>query len=157
MKCRPVRAVFLAAFAVALAALPQADLSAATPAKVHVVVIDSDGFQAFFAQETGMFKRAGLDVEITNLAKGQAAVEAVATGNAQIGIANTLTLAQARERGLPIAWISPAAVAVNSNPSNAFVVWPSSAIKNAKDLTGKTVGTISLSGLIRLTLNAWID
>jgi NitT/TauT family transport system substrate-binding protein len=156
MKSLPIRAVFTVCLAVALLALP-ATIFAATPAKVHVVVIDSDGFQAFFAQETGMFKRAGLDVEITNLAKGQAAVEAIATGNAQIGIANTLTLAQAREHGLPISWIAPAAVAVNSNPSNAFVVWPSSPIKGAKDLTGKTVGTISLSGLIRLTLNAWID
>jgi NitT/TauT family transport system substrate-binding protein len=152
-----IRPVFIAVFATALAALPATTLFAATPAKVHVVVIDADGFEAFFAQELGMFKRAGLDVELSNLTKGQAAVEAVATGNAQIGIANTLTLAQAREHGLPISWISPAAVAVNSNPSNAFVVWPSSPIKSARDLTGKVVGTISLSGLLRLTLNAWID
>jgi NitT/TauT family transport system substrate-binding protein len=141
-----IRPVFIAVFATALAALPATTLFAATPAKVHVVVIDADGFEAFFAQELGMFKRAGLDVELSNLTKGQAAVEAVATGNAQIGIANTLTLAQAREHGLPISWISPAAVAVNSNP-----------IKSARDLTGKVVGTISLSGLLRLTLNAWID
>jgi NitT/TauT family transport system substrate-binding protein len=157
MKNTPVRGAFIAAFAIALLGLPPATISAAGPAKVHVVVIDSDGFEAFFAQELGMFKRAGLDVEISNLNKGQAAVEAIATGNAQIGIANTLTLAQAREHGLPTSWISPAAVAVNSNPSNAFVVWPSSPIRSARDLNGKTVGTISLSGLIRLTLNAWID
>jgi NitT/TauT family transport system substrate-binding protein len=148
---------FLASLTAALLALRPKLLRAATPAKLHVVVIDADGFQAFFAQETGIFKRAGLDVEITSLTKGQAAIEAIATGNAQIGIANTLTLAQAREHGIPISWISPAAVAVNSNPSNAFVVWPSSPIKTAKDLTGKTVGTISLSGLLRLVLSAWID
>ena len=151
------RNAFVASLSAALAALPPRMLGAATPSKLHVVVIDADGFQAFFAQEMGMFKRAGLDVEITSLTKGQAAIEAIATGNAQIGIANTLTLAQAREHGIPISWISPAAVAVNSNPSNAFVVWPSSPIKTAKDLTGKTVGTISLGGLIRLALNAWID
>jgi NitT/TauT family transport system substrate-binding protein len=151
------RQTFALSLSSALFALRPQISRAATPAKLHVVVIDADGFQAFFAQELGMFKRAGLDVEITSLNKGQAAIESIATGNAQIGIANTLTLAQARERGLPIAWISPAAVAVNSNPSNAFVVWPSSPIKSAKDLAGKTVGTISLSGLIRLALNAWID
>jgi NitT/TauT family transport system substrate-binding protein len=151
------RPVFVANLTSALLGLRSTMLRAATPVKLRVVVIDADGFQAFFAQETGIFKRVGLDVEITSLTKGQAAIEAIATGNAQIGIANTLTLAQAREHGLPISWISPAAVAVNSNPSNAFVVWPSSPIKTAKDLTGKTVGTISLSGLLRLALNAWID
>jgi NitT/TauT family transport system substrate-binding protein len=151
------RHVFVASLTSALLALWSKMVRAATPVKLHVVVIDADGFQAFFAQETGIFKRVGLDVEITSMTKGQAAIEAITTGNAQIGIANTLTLAQAREHGLPISWISPAAVAVNSNPSNAFVVWPSSPIKTAKDLTGKTVGTISLSGLLRLALNAWID
>jgi ABC-type nitrate/sulfonate/bicarbonate transport system substrate-binding protein len=151
------RRVFVASLSFALLVLRSKMLRAATPAKVHVIVIDADGFQAFFAQDTGIFKRAGLDVEITSLTKGQAAIEAIATGNGQIGIANTLTLAQAREHGLPVAWISPAAVAVSTNPSNAFVVWPSSPIKTAKDLTGKTVGTISLSGLLRLVLNAWID
>jgi NitT/TauT family transport system substrate-binding protein len=151
------RKVFCAALAIALLVLPSTTLRAAGSTKLHVVVIDSDGFEAFFAQDTGMFKRAGLDVELTNLVKGATAIEAVSTGNAQIGIANTLSLAQAREHGIPITWISPAAVAVSSNPSNAFVVWPSSPIKSLKDLTGKTVGTISLGGLIRLVLNAWID
>ena len=146
-----------ACLAAALLLLPAGTVHAAAPVKVHVVVIDSDGFEAYFAQDTGMFKRAGLDVELTNLVKGPEAVAAIVSGAAQIGIANTLSLAQARERGLPLTMISPAAVAVSSNPSNAFVVWPTSPIKTVKDLTGKTVGTISLAGLIRLVLNAWID
>lgn len=146
-----------AALALLLLLLPSTRLQAAGPARVHVAVIDSDGFEAFFAQETGIFKRAGLDVDITNLIKGPAAIEAVVSGNAQIAIANTLSLAQARERGLAVTMISPAAVAVSSRPSNAIVVWPSSPIKTAKDLSGKTIGTISVGGLIRLVLNSWID
>lgn len=154
---RTVRALAVALVAFVVLVLPSATLCAAAPVKLKVAVIDSDGFEAFFAQDTGMFKRAGLDVEITNLVKGPAAIEAAVSGNTQIAIANTLSLAQARERGLPITWIAPAAVAVSNRASNAIVVWPSSPIKTAKDLDGKTVGTISLAGLIRLALNAWID
>jgi NitT/TauT family transport system substrate-binding protein len=150
------RAQFLPLASVALAPFVPSAARASGP-KLTVAIIDLDGFQACFAQDLGIFKKYGLDVDLINPRNGPAAIEAAVTGNANIAIANTLSLAQARERGLPLTWIAPGGQTVSDRVTNAVVVAPSSPFKSAKDLTGKTIGTISIQGLLRLVLNAWID
>ncbi len=126
--------------------------------KLTVAIVDNDGFQAYVARDTGLFQRAGLDVDIQNLSKGSAVAAAVTSHDVAIGISNIVTIAQAVERGLPFQFIAPASMEFSSStPTTQLVAWPRSSIRSAKDLNGKVLGAQTTSGLIRLVEEAWID
>ena len=67
----------------------------------------SDAYaEAIYALDAGFFDSAGLDVDVANLANGTAIVTGIITGALDIGIANTFTLANAHNHGLPLVMIA---------------------------------------------------
>src|SRR5580658_5710396 len=62
---------------------------------------------AYYAQETGAFKRAGLNVDIQQFRGGSAILAAIAGGALDVGIGNPLPLANAHEHGLGFVYIAP--------------------------------------------------
>ncbi len=113
--------------------------------------------EVYYAQDMGFFKKAGLTVEIQTLANGAAVASAVASGALQIGDSNTLSLATARQKGLPFAIFAPGALYSSTAPTTALAVAASGPIHTAKDLTGKILAGVSLGGLDQLSLEAWLD
>jgi NitT/TauT family transport system substrate-binding protein len=105
----------------------------------------------------GFFKKAGLNVEIQTLANGAAVASAVASGAMQIGDSNTLSLATARQKGLPFVIFAPGAIYSSASPTTALAVSVNGPVQNAKDLTGKILAGVSLGGLDQLSLEAWLD
>jgi NitT/TauT family transport system substrate-binding protein len=124
---------------------------------VSVAVTTTDGYTAYIAQDTGMFKRAGLDVAIEMLGTGAAIAAAVAGGTVDIGTSNVVTLAQAHVKNLPFSIIAPGSMYLSSAPNAQFVVMPQSAVRTAKDLDGQTVAGVSVAGIFRLAMDSWID
>ena len=55
---------------------------------------------AYYAQELGLYKKAGLDVELVQLQNGVAIAAAVVGGSVHVGASQILTLAVARLRGV---------------------------------------------------------
>ena len=105
----------------------------------------------------GFFKKAGLTVEIQTLANGAAVASAVASGALQIGDSNTLSLAVARQKGLPFVIFAPGALYTSTAPTTALAVSVNGPVHTAKDLTGKILAGVSLGGLDQLSLEAWLD
>ncbi len=126
-----------------------------------VIHIGSAGKEAdaevYYALDLGFFKKAGLNVDVQTLANGPAVAAAVASGALDIGDANVLSLAIAREKGLPFVLLAPGAVYAHTNPTTQFVIAPSSTSKSAKDLNGTTVAGVSLGGLDQISIQAWIE
>jgi NitT/TauT family transport system substrate-binding protein len=116
-----------------------------------------NGAEAFYAQDQGFFKKAGLDVEVSPMANGGAIVAAVASGALDIGFTNLFSFVTAYARGIPVTLIAPAAVYLSSSPAQALLVRKDSPVKSGKDLNGKIVACDGLKGITQITASAWID
>jgi NitT/TauT family transport system substrate-binding protein len=113
--------------------------------------------QVYYAQDTGIFKKHGLTVDIQTLANGAAVASAVASGALQIGNSNVLSVAVARQKGLPFVIFAPGALYTSTIPTTALAVAPNGPIRSAKDLNGQILAGVSLGGLDQLSLESWLD
>ncbi len=152
------RSIFLetAAAAAAASLLPFPAAAQAASLKVATLPIDQ-GAQAYFAQDLGMFARAGLNADVETLKFGQEVAAAVAGGAMQIGQSNITSLAIAYERGLPFKLIAGAGLFNAKKPTSYFLVLKNSPVKTAKDLNGKTVGCNGLKNITQLSIQLWVD
>jgi NitT/TauT family transport system substrate-binding protein len=113
---------------------------------------------AFYAQELGYYKRAGLNVDVQMFPGGAAILAAIAGGSLQLGFGNPLPLANARERGLKFVFIAPGFLFdSNDPPRSMLVVGPNSPIRVAKDLNGKTIAGTAVTSVDTIAAFAWID
>lgn len=125
---------------------------------VHVATTAVEGSAgAHYAQALGLFRKYGLNVELQTLRNGEAAAAAVVGGSADVGVANTLSLALAYVKGLGLRLIVPASQYVNATPNTALVVDRASAVHSARDLDGKTIGVTALGDLNMFSTEAWLE
>ena len=146
--------------AVVLALFCGAGATAQTTPVIHIGLAPFEGQAGpYYAQDLGLFKAAGLDVDIQQYTGGSAIVAAIVGGSLQIGGGNPLPLAQARARGIKIVLIAPGFIHdwKAPTPNNALVVGVNSPIRNAKDFTGKTIAVTGLRGLDEIAVDAWLD
>ena len=113
----------------------------------------------YYAQDLGLFKAAGLNIDIQQYTAGAAIVSAIVGGSLQIGGGTPLPLAQARLRGLNVVMIAPGFIHDYKAPIpiDVLVVGVSSPIHSAKDLDGKTVAVTQVRGLDEIAVDAWLD
>jgi NitT/TauT family transport system substrate-binding protein len=123
-----------------------------------VIVSGETTATAYYAKELGLFAKAGIEPEITDVTNGAVAAAAVAGGSMDIGAGEPTSLIIAHDRGLPFSILAPAALARAGNQSNGFVIaGKTNGVKSGADLTGKIVGLNALGGLPYLSVRAWID
>jgi NitT/TauT family transport system substrate-binding protein len=113
--------------------------------------------QAYYAQDLGWFKKAGLEVTITTMQSAPVLAAAVAGGALDIGASSFTTLAIARERGVKFACIAPAGAYSSDRGGSSLVVSKSSQMRTAKDLNGKTVALDAVKNITSVALHAWMD
>ena len=136
-------------------------LASATGANAQSDVIrigagpDDPSAPVIYADQAGLFKKAGLNVEILKLAGGAVVAAAVAGGSLEIGKGSTTSVVEAVGRGLPFTVIGAIA---NYNPQHqdvALVTLAGSPIKTAKDLVGQTLADISLADQSTVGMYGW--
>ena len=147
-----------AALAVTAAAVQAADAPALTTIRIVDAGQDVDA-QAFYAQDLGIFKKYGINADITILRKGggAAATAAIAGGAADIGEGDIVSTANAHQRGINIMIIAPSGIFRATAPTTEVIVAKDSPIKSGKDLEGKTIALISPEGPSRIATNAWLE
>jgi NitT/TauT family transport system substrate-binding protein len=148
------------ALAVTLALFCGVDARAQTTPVIHVGLSPFEGQAGpYYAQDLGLFKAAGLNVEIQPYNGGAAIVSAIAGGSLQIGGGTPLPLAQARAHGIKIVLIAPGYIYDYKAPSpiDALVVAVNSPLRNAKELNGKTIAVTALRGLDEIAVDSWMD
>jgi NitT/TauT family transport system substrate-binding protein len=114
---------------------------------------------AYYALEMGMFAKAGIALDVTEVKNGAAAAAAVAGGSIDVGFSNPLSIAQGYDRGLPFTILSPAALSLagRAATNGMIIVSKTSPIRSAKDMNGKTFSIDVLGGLPYLSVRTWID
>jgi len=113
----------------------------------------------YFADDLGYFKNAGLVVAITAITSGSGAavVAAVTGGSLDIGNADLISIAAAREHGVEVSCIAPGVLWFGAQPTGAIIVSKTSTMRVPRDLEGKTIAVPSIAGLSRISIDQWLD
>ncbi len=144
------------AAAAALAFAPtRTSAQALTPATVGVFS-SPDVSALLYAQSQHAFEKAGIDLTVQNTGNGGATLAAAIGGSVQFGYANTYSLIQAFQRGIPLRLVAPGAMYSSKTPTIKLLVAADSTIKTGKDLVGKTIGTTLVNDITGLSLVAWL-
>ena len=110
-----------------------------------------------YALHAGLFKRAGIDVQVTVLANGSAIAAAVAGGAIDIGKASLVSLMAAHSRDVPIVLVAAGAM-YNAKTPYAELVMPADATyKTGKDLEGKVIAVPAIGDFNTLVTSMWVD
>jgi NitT/TauT family transport system substrate-binding protein len=148
--------VSTAQFALAATAASAQTVPALTTVRILASPVD-DVMPVLYAQRTGMFRQAGLDVQIDRANSGAAASAAVMGGSVEIGKGNIMSVITAHAHNVPLVIVAPAAIYDPKTPDAALVVAYGSPLKTARDLIGKTVGVTALNDLSAVATQTWLD
>lgn len=142
----------------AAAALPRPALADADLIALQIGAMPIEGAaEAYYAEQRGFFKAAGLDAKLTVLNSGSAIVPAVMAGTLDVGFASPSPLIAARLRGLPVRYLQYAPIYVGGPPISAFMVAKDAPFKTAADLNGRIVGVAALRDIGEYQVRAWIE
>lgn len=160
MMIRAARATVSLALA-AFIALAAGNGSAVAQSKLPTVTVIASPDDAItpvlYAKASGMFERAGLDVEITKGTGGAAVTAAVVGGSYDVGHAGLLALLSAHIHRVPVVIIAPGAYFQPQNPYAGLLVSTTGGISTAKDLNGKIVSTATLGDLSTVAIMSWME
>jgi NitT/TauT family transport system substrate-binding protein len=110
-----------------------------------------------YAQSTGAFKRAALDVVLQLAASGAIVAKAVVGGALDIGKGTITSIIAAHARGVPLVLITPSMLYRKASPTSGVVVAVNSPLRRVRDLEGKVIACSSLGGIAYLGLRALVD
>jgi NitT/TauT family transport system substrate-binding protein len=110
-----------------------------------------------YAQSAGLFKKAGLDVEITRAASGAVVAQSVIAGAMDVGKSSLVSLIAAYARGVPFVMIAPSAIHQKDDANDGVMVLANSPFKSALDLQGKVVACTAIGDIGYLGTRAMID
>jgi NitT/TauT family transport system substrate-binding protein len=115
----------------------------------------SDDASLFYAQDSGIFKKHGLNVSFVAQASPVAVEASMASGTEQFGFITTPVLVNLASKGVDVKCVSSVDGNEPSDPANdttVLVAAKGSGIKSVKDLAGKNVGEVQLTSLNALAV-----
>lgn len=143
-----------AASTAGLAPLP---VSAQSMTKIRLGALPFEAYaQPMYAADTGIFARAGLDVEITFFSNNAVATNALIGGSLDVTANDPISIALAINHGFPIVILAGGALYSSAAPAMLLCVSKDSPIQKAQDFEGKTLGLLTLSGLSYTVTRAWL-
>lgn len=117
-----------------------------------------DGFSfPFYAAELGIFKRAGLNIEMTDLPNAGAISTALAGRALDVGFTDPINVANAFNRGVSWAFFAGGPLYTSEASTTVMTTLPNSPVRTAKDLEGKAIGVVSLASVSTLGTRAWLQ
>jgi NitT/TauT family transport system substrate-binding protein len=115
----------------------------------------SDDASLFYAQDSGIFRKHGLNVTFVAQASPVAVEASMASGQEQFGFITTPVLVNLNSKGVNVKCVSSVDGGEPSNPANdstVLVAAKGSGIKSVADLAGKNVAEVQLTSLNSLAV-----
>ena len=152
------RGRLLAGAAAAAVTLTPRRAFAQTLTPLRATAVPNDDVSPFlYAQQSGLFKRAGLDVSIVQATSGAAIAAAVVSGSYDVGLISMMASITGHVHGLPFVMIAPSLMYLASDPAQQLLVLKDSPVKGARDLVGKIVSCSSIRDVSWISTRAWAD
>jgi len=146
---------FVVALLIALA-IPASTIAQTTTPLIRVGAgPDDTSTPLIYADRMGLFKKAGVNVELVKLAGSAAIAAALAGGSLEIAKMSSSVAITAHVKGLPFTAIGAISAYSSEHPDFALIVPLTSPIKSAKDLQGKTLASVSLQDFQVLATQVW--
>ncbi len=152
-------AAIVALGAPAVRASETQQVAQAASALVHIRVggqATDDITPVLYAVRAGLFRKAGLDVDLQHGDNSSAVAAAIVGGTFDIGKVQTTSIIRAHEKGVPLTIIAPAAIYDAKTPMGGLLVAKTTEIRTSADLAGKRIGVITLGGTMRIAVDAWM-
>lgn len=125
---------------------------------LRIATLPSDnGAEVYYAQDLGLFAKAGLKVEIQPILNSSASASAVVANAIDISYGTVVPLAIAHIKNIPFVVVAPAVVYTSAAPNSALLVLANSPLRTAKDMTGKTIGINGVGNISEFGPRAWLD
>jgi NitT/TauT family transport system substrate-binding protein len=125
---------------------------------IHYAAAVTDDLRPFlYAQNAGLFKQVGLDVQLVTNATGANVAQAVAGGAVDIGKSSVTSLIAAYAHGLPFYFVAPGTYHRPQELTSAICVAANAPYKSVLELQGKTVSSTGVGSIASLGLRALID
>jgi NitT/TauT family transport system substrate-binding protein len=112
---------------------------------------------ALWAQQSGIFKKNGLDVTVEAQSSGSAIAAAVAGGSYAIGKSSLVSLIIAHAKGINFILVAGGGLYDSKTPNFGLVVKNDSPIRTAADLNGKSCAVSAINDLYTIGTKAWMD
>ncbi len=140
----------------AAAAAPRTAFAANDPLHIATIPLDA-GAEAYYANDMGYFRDAGIDATVEAIPSGAAILAAVAGGAVDVGFANLISIAVAYKHNVPVTLLAPGSLYTASIPTSVLMVPQNSPAKTARDLNGKTLAVNGLKTITQYAPELWID
>lgn len=129
----------------------------AQAAMMNVAGVPEDSITAaLYADQSGLFAKNGLSVQITSQRSGSAIASGVVGGAYQIAKSSLVSLILARGKGIPFVLVAPGGLYASTAPNTAMLVPKDSPLKTAADLNGKTLAVSAIGDLYDLSTKEWM-
>lgn len=112
---------------------------------------------AYYAVRSGLFKKYGVNVEVSTVTSGNAAMAALAGGTIDLAFTSLLPVMQGHLKGLNFQVVAPAGWYLSESPQLMMLVRKDAMIASGRDLNGKTIASTALRDLSMAAMSAWID
>ena len=144
----------------AVAALEATSSPAAAQTPIHIRVgaaANDFATPLLYALDSGMFREAGLDVELQILNNGTAVAAALAGNSSDFGIVSLFAVVNAHARGVPLTLIAGSTLYSTTNPAIGLLVLASGPIHAVAELSGKTVSSSALNDILAVSIKGSVD
>lgn len=143
--------------ATALAVPAAAQTPVLTPIRIANLGFTEASALPVYAQQTGIFKKYGIDATISTFNGGGAVLAAIAGNALDAGFSNITSAVQAIQRGIPIMILSAANLTQAGKADALLMKARGSKLKTGADLNGKIIAVTTLGGTLQLGTETWID
>ena len=144
--------------AAAAAAVVPRPSSAQTLQTISVMAVPNDDITPLlYAQQSGLFRRAGLDVSMERASQGAAIAEAVISGSIDVGLISLMSLLTGHAHGLPFVMIAPSLLYLASDPPSVLVVAKDSPYHSIRDLNGKVLSVSAIRSVDWVALHGYAE
>jgi len=157
-RTRKNRAAFLGGVgALSLAAIPGRGRGQSTTIRMAGISFSDQFAEPFYGRESGVFAKAGLDVEVQSISTSAGIMAALAGGAIDVGVGDLVSSTLAMIAGVPITLFAGSSFfRATDPPLGSVIVATGSAIRQPRDLIGKTIALPGLAGLASVVMQAWL-
>jgi NitT/TauT family transport system substrate-binding protein len=113
--------------------------------------------QFLYPMKAGIFRKNGVQIDVSAMGSGAAIIAAVVGGSAEFGAGSLFPVFSAYGHGIPIRMVAPISIYDTDHCDTWLLVRKDSTIHAAQDLNGKVLGADGPNDIYVVSTRAWID